>query len=206
VVDDPHLCIQVQAAAVGRVAQIACPCPFRRFLAGNPQVAPKALRLTAAAREDGRAAGQTHTLFLAPAGRGPSDATPFWSPAGQDRNASIASAVGELPRRLGFEQRAGRREEKVSEQSGERGAGSCLVILIRGKAGPFRPRWKLPTLKTRLAIVWAGGQLYNLGLAGVHNGNSGFHSWPNELDVIPVTLAVHLAGVGSGSLVSKTGF
>ena len=167
---------------------------------GNPQVAPKALRLTAAPREDGRAAGQTHTLLLAPAGRGPSDATPFWSHAGQDRNASIASAVGELPPRLGFEQRAGRREGKVSEQSCERGAGSCLVILIRGKDGPFRSRWKLPTLKTRLAIVWAGGRLYNLGLVGVRNGNSGFHSWPNELDVTPVTLEVHLAGVGSGYL------
>lgn len=88
----------------------------------------------------------------------------------------------------------------MAEQSGERGADSCLVILIRGKAGPFRSCWKLPTLKTRLAIVWSGGLLYNLGLARVHNGNSGFHSWPNELDVIPVTLEVHLAGVGSGYL------
>ena len=41
-VDDPHLRIYVQAAAVGRVSQIACPCAFRRFLAGGPLPLPKA--------------------------------------------------------------------------------------------------------------------------------------------------------------------
>jgi hypothetical protein len=41
----------------------------------------------------------------------------------------------------------------VSGESGQRGADSCLVILRTGKTGPFRSRWKLPTLKTRLAIA-----------------------------------------------------
>jgi hypothetical protein len=56
-----------------------------------------------------------------------------------------------------FKQRTGRREGKVSEESVERGADSCLVVLRSAKAGPFRSRWKLPTLKTRLAIAYGGG-------------------------------------------------
>ena len=61
----------------------------------------------------------------------------------------------------------------MSEESVEREAGSCFVILRSGKTGPFRPRWKLRTLKTRLAIAFGGGQVYVVGRAGVHNGNSG---------------------------------
>jgi hypothetical protein len=61
----------------------------------------------------------------------------------------------------------------VSEKSGERGVDSGLVILRSGKTGPFRSRWKLPTLKTRLAIACGGGQLYDVGQTRVHNGNFG---------------------------------
>ena len=61
----------------------------------------------------------------------------------------------------------------MSEESVEREAGSCFVIHRSGKTGPFRPRWKHPTLKTRLAIACGGGQAYIVGRAGVHNGNSG---------------------------------
>jgi hypothetical protein len=61
----------------------------------------------------------------------------------------------------------------VSEESGERGADSYLVILRSGKTGPFRSRWKLPTLKTRLAIEWGGGRRYNVARVGVHIGDSG---------------------------------
>lgn len=50
------------------------------------------------------------------------------------------------------------------------------------------------TLKIRLAVVWAGGRLYNLGLAGVRNGNPGFDSWLDEMSVIPATLEADLAG------------
>ena len=38
---------------------------------------------------------------------------------------------------------------------------------------PFRPRWKLRTVKTRLAIAFGGGQVYVVGRAAVDNGNSG---------------------------------
>jgi hypothetical protein len=44
----------------------------------------------------------------------------------------------------------------VPEESIERGADWCLVILRSGKTGPFRSRWKLLTLKTRLVIAWGG--------------------------------------------------
>jgi len=42
----------------------------------------------------------------------------------------------------------------VSQESVEREAGSCFVILRSGKTGPFRGRWKLRILKTRLAIAF----------------------------------------------------
>jgi hypothetical protein len=44
----------------------------------------------------------------------------------------------------------------VPEESVERGADWCLVILRSGKTGPFRSRWKLLTLKTRLVIACGG--------------------------------------------------
>jgi hypothetical protein len=45
----------------------------------------------------------------------------------------------------------------MPEESVERGADSRLVILRSGKTGPFRSRWKLPKLKTRLTIACGGG-------------------------------------------------
>jgi hypothetical protein len=44
----------------------------------------------------------------------------------------------------------------VSEESVERGADWCLVILRSGKTGSLRSRWKLPTLKTRLVTCVRG--------------------------------------------------
>jgi hypothetical protein len=61
----------------------------------------------------------------------------------------------------------------VSEESVDREAVSDFGILNAGEIGPFRPRWKLRMLKTRLAIAFGGGQLYVVGRVGVHNGNSG---------------------------------
>jgi predicted Zn-dependent peptidase len=52
-----------------------------------------------------------------------------------------------------FKRRVGRRKGKVSEESVERGADSCLVIFRSGKAGAFRSRRKLPTQKTRPAVA-----------------------------------------------------
>jgi len=40
-------------------------------------------------------------------------------------------------------------------------------------SGPFCQRWRLRTTETRLAIVFGGGQVYVVGRAGVHYGNSG---------------------------------
>ncbi len=48
-------------------------------------------------------------------------------------------------------------EGNVSKESVERHAVSELRILRSGKSGPFRPRWRRRTLKTRLAIVVRGG-------------------------------------------------
>ena len=45
----------------------------------------------------------------------------------------------------------------MPEETVERGADWWLVILRSGKGGPFRSRWKLPTLKTRLEIACGGG-------------------------------------------------
>jgi hypothetical protein len=73
------------------------------------------------------------------------------------------------PDRISSDEQAG--DGKVSEESVERKAGSCFVILRSGKTGAFRPRWKLRTLKTRLAIAFGGGQVYVIGRAAVHNGN-----------------------------------
>jgi len=99
-----------------------------------------------------------------------------WSHTGQDRSATITSGLGEPPAGPDFKRRAGRR---VSEEWVERETGSCLVILRSGKTGPFRPRWKHPTLKTRLAIAVGGGQAYIVGRAGVHSGNSGRKDVPH---------------------------
>lgn len=41
----------------------------------------------------------------------------------------------------------------MSEESGPRGADSCLVIFRSGKTGAFRSRRKLPTQKIRLAAL-----------------------------------------------------
>ena len=38
---------------------------------------------------------------------------------------------------------------------------------------PFAPGWKLRTLKSRLSIAFGDSQVYVVGRAGVHNGNSG---------------------------------
>jgi hypothetical protein len=61
----------------------------------------------------------------------------------------------------------------VSEESVERETGSGFGVLRSGKTGPFRPRWRLRTVKTRLAIAFGGGQMYVVGRAGVDDGNSG---------------------------------
>ena len=79
-----------------------------------------------------------------------------------------------------FKQRAGWREEKASEESGERGADSCLVTLRSGKFGPFRSRRKLPTLKTRLAIACGGGRRYDVTRVGAQKGNSGLEHFRKE--------------------------
>ena len=61
----------------------------------------------------------------------------------------------------------------MSKQSVEREAVSDFGILRGGKSGPFGRRWRLRTLKTRLAIALGGREGYVVGRAGVHNGNSG---------------------------------
>jgi hypothetical protein len=114
-------------------------------------------QLATAPGQDRRTADQARAVLVAPVGGESSHATVVWRHAGQDRSASIASGLGEPLPRPDFKQRAGRREEKVPEELVERGADSCLVILRSGKTGPFRSRWKLPTLKPRLAIACGGG-------------------------------------------------
>ncbi len=80
---------------------------------------------------------------------------------------------------------------KVSRESVERDGGSCLVILRSGKTGPFRGRWRLRTLKTRLTISFGSDRVYVVGRAGVHNGNSGDIVWVSgqfETNWLAVTL------------------
>src|SRR5262249_57566537 len=50
----------------------------------------------------------------------------------------------------------------VSKASVERGAVSDLGILRSGKSGGFSWRWRLRTVKTRLTLVFRGGQAYVL--------------------------------------------
>jgi hypothetical protein len=100
-------------------------------------------RVGMAGLQDARTADQARALLLAPVGGKSSHATVVWSRAGQDRSASIAGGVGGPPPRSDFKQRAGRREGKVPQESVERGADSCLVVLKGGKTGRSCGRWKL---------------------------------------------------------------
>jgi hypothetical protein len=102
------------------------------------------------------AAGEACPILLASVGAESSHATVVCSHAGQDYSASLASGLGEPPPRPDFKVRAGRREGKVWEESGQRGTDSCLVISRSGKTGAFRSLGKLPTQKTRLAVALGG--------------------------------------------------
>jgi hypothetical protein len=75
----------------------------------------------------------------------------------------------------------------VPEESVGRGADCRLVILRSGKTGPLRSRWKLPALKTRLAIARGCGLIYDAAWLGVHNGNAGHYGSAGKLKAeIPV--------------------
>jgi hypothetical protein len=98
-------------------------------------------------------------------------------PPGHRRPQKAGVCASRPPPKPDFKQRARRREGKVPEESVERGPDSLLAILRSGKTGPIRWRWKLPTLKTRLAIACGGGLIYDVAWLGVHNGNSRLQPW-----------------------------
>jgi hypothetical protein len=69
--------------------------------------------------------------------------------------------------------RGGAGDGKVSETSVGEAITPDFGTFKRGRAGPFRGRWRRRASKTRLAIAFGGGQAYVVGRGGVHNGNSG---------------------------------
>ena len=115
-------------------------------------------KLAATAGEDGRKAGETRSVLLAPPGAEPPDAVAVWGHPRQDRSVAISSRVDEPMSGSYFGNERGRRRQSVGTPVGKAAVYGCRGV-GKGRTGGSRAGRVAQQSKPDRVLAFRGAQV-----------------------------------------------